>query len=88
MTCNNVMTLLRENKDSLIAVLEAFVHDPLLVWYLKAQRDAHPERVLRRIATENNLSETTRGTEMNPQAMRVLSRIQKKLAGESQLAPD
>ena len=29
-----VMTVLRENRDSLIAVLEAFVHDPLLSWRL------------------------------------------------------
>ena len=28
------MTVLRENRDSLIAVLEAFVHDPLLSWRL------------------------------------------------------
>jgi FKBP12-rapamycin complex-associated protein len=29
MTCERVMTLLRENKESLLAVLEAFVYDPL-----------------------------------------------------------
>ena len=28
----NVMQVLRNNKDSLLAVLEAFVHDPLLNW--------------------------------------------------------
>jgi len=31
-TCQNVMTVLREHSDSLMAVLEAFVHDPLLNW--------------------------------------------------------
>ena len=29
-TCNVVMRVLRQNKDSLMAVLEAFVYDPLL----------------------------------------------------------
>ena len=33
-TCNSVMMVLRENKDSLMAVLEAFVYDPLLNWRL------------------------------------------------------
>ena len=33
-TCENVMRVMRENKESLMAVLEAFVHDPLLNWRL------------------------------------------------------
>ncbi|KAG0200191.1 phosphatidylinositol kinase- protein kinase tor1 [Mortierella sp. GBA30] len=31
-TCENVMRVLRENKESVMAVLEAFVHDPLINW--------------------------------------------------------
>ncbi|CAG0917860.1 unnamed protein product [Notodromas monacha] len=34
MTCQSVMNVLRKNKDSVMAVLEAFVHDPLLNWRL------------------------------------------------------
>ena len=34
MTCESVMTVLRKNKDSLMAVLEAFVYDPLFNWCL------------------------------------------------------
>ncbi|XP_064642053.1 serine/threonine-protein kinase mTOR-like isoform X1 [Lineus longissimus] len=34
MTCKRVMEVLRENKDSVMAVLEAFVYDPLLNWRL------------------------------------------------------
>ncbi|BFZ23557.1 hypothetical protein BsWGS_26596 [Bradybaena similaris] len=37
-TCQKVMAVLRENKESLMAVLEAFVYDPLLSWRLV---DAH-----------------------------------------------
>ncbi|EGC32838.1 protein kinase, atypical group [Dictyostelium purpureum] len=33
-TCEAVMTVLRNNKESLMAVLEAFVHDPLINWRL------------------------------------------------------
>jgi FKBP12-rapamycin complex-associated protein len=33
-TCENVMRVLRGNKDSLMAVLEAFVYDPLISWRL------------------------------------------------------
>ncbi|KAL7721887.1 Serine/threonine-protein kinase TOR [Entamoeba marina] len=34
LTCEKVMTVLRQNKDSLMAVLEAFVYDPLIVTIL------------------------------------------------------
>jgi FKBP12-rapamycin complex-associated protein len=33
-TCEAVMKVLRENKESLMAVLEAFMHDPLMHWRL------------------------------------------------------
>merc|ERR1719410_2736261 len=33
-TCESTMEVLRRNKDSLMAVLEAFVYDPLLNWRL------------------------------------------------------
>ncbi|CAG8961215.1 hypothetical protein HYFRA_00013271 [Hymenoscyphus fraxineus] len=39
-TCENVMRVLRDNKESLMAVLEAFIHDPLLNWRLTS--DASP----------------------------------------------
>jgi hypothetical protein len=34
LTCEKVMKVLRENNDSLVATLEAFVHDPLISWRL------------------------------------------------------
>ncbi|RWS29930.1 hypothetical protein B4U80_02742 [Leptotrombidium deliense] len=39
-TCAKIMQVLRKNKDSLMAVLEAFVYDPLLNWRLV---DAQPK---------------------------------------------
>lgn len=38
-TCESVMGVLRHNKDSLMAVLEAFVYDPLLNWRLLDNAD-------------------------------------------------
>lgn len=39
-TCEIVMRVLRENRESLMAVLEAFVYDPLLNWRLLTASDA------------------------------------------------
>ena len=33
-TCESVIRVLRENKESVMAVLEAFVYDPLINWRL------------------------------------------------------
>lgn len=38
LTCENVMGVLREHRDSVIAVLEAFVHDPLIDWFVKVRQ--------------------------------------------------
>ncbi|KAK4993720.1 phosphatidylinositol kinase-related protein kinase tor1 [Elasticomyces elasticus] len=38
-TCEHVMRVLRENKESLMAVLEAFIHDPLLTWRLNNREE-------------------------------------------------
>ncbi|KAH0559920.1 hypothetical protein GP486_003558 [Trichoglossum hirsutum] len=41
-TCEAVMRVLRDNKESLMAVLEAFLHDPLMHWRL-GNRESPPE---------------------------------------------
>jgi len=41
-TCEAVMRVLRDNQESLMAVLEAFIHDPLLNWRL-GNRESPPE---------------------------------------------
>ena len=38
-TCESVMNVLRDNKDILMAMLEAFVHDPLINWRLLSTED-------------------------------------------------
>jgi len=36
-TCERTMSVLRDNRDSLVAMLEAFVYDPLISWRLLGQ---------------------------------------------------
>ena len=40
MTCESVMEVLRSHRDSVMAVLEAFVYDPLLNWRLMDGNDS------------------------------------------------
>lgn len=47
-TCENVMRVLRTNKDSVMAMLEAFVHDPLINWRLLNTTEATTEAALAR----------------------------------------
>lgn len=42
-TCENTMRVLRENKESVMAVLEAFVHDPLINWRLFGNGQCSPD---------------------------------------------
>ena len=37
-TCEHVMRVLRDNKESLMAILEAFAYDPLINWGLISQQ--------------------------------------------------
>jgi len=54
-TSVNVMKVLRKNRDSLMALLEAFVHDPLINWRLvdadKLEQAAQAKRVQKRTET-------------------------------------
>lgn len=42
-TCENVMRVMRNNADSVVAVLEAFVHDPLIDWFVKDRKGNNRE---------------------------------------------
>ena len=57
MTCEHVMDVLRKNRDSLMAVLEAFVHDPLLNWRL-VENNNNNEQTIPLAATINRSPQT------------------------------
>ena len=61
MTCQKVMSVLRENKESLMAVLEAFVYDPLLSWGLT---DAHKTKAVGKGGSKSGLSVVSQRTIM------------------------
>ncbi|TPX35002.1 hypothetical protein SmJEL517_g02512 [Synchytrium microbalum] len=76
-TCENVMRVLRENKDSLMAVLEAFVYDPLINWRLaNNSRNDAPEND--HIPAEG---EQARPEALNARALAVITRVSNKLTG-------
>ncbi|CAF3785120.1 unnamed protein product, partial [Rotaria sp. Silwood1] len=56
MTCEYVMDVLRKNRDSLMAVLEASVHDPLLSWRLLKNNNNEQSATLSIVS--NHLPET------------------------------
>lgn len=71
-TCENVMQVLRTNKDSVMAMMEAFVHDPLINWRLfnfnevpqmSTLTSTHAPPVVNtdEASTSNNLQQPQRG---------------------------
>ena len=76
-TSEKVMLVLRSNKDSVMAMLEAFVHDPLINWRLlqktdteevKKESQADPEEALneRAVAVMKRLSDKLTGRDFSP----------------------
>jgi FKBP12-rapamycin complex-associated protein len=86
-TCNAVMKVLRQNKDSLMAVLEAFVYDPLLNWRLVDDPNTSKKA---KFSSDN--AESTDGVvdghfsdpkpeELNKKALQIIQRVRDKLTG-------
>lgn len=50
-TCEHVMRLLRDNEESLMAILEAFAYDPLINWGFELPTTMEPERAQQRRAS-------------------------------------
>ncbi|KAI8593944.1 armadillo-type protein [Geranomyces variabilis] len=78
-TCENVMGVLRDNKDSLMAVLEAFVYDPLINWRLLSTASPKPDaKPMRQPNIETDLSDEPSQTR-NFQASRRMQRNENEL---------
>ncbi|KAI9341687.1 FAT domain-containing protein [Obelidium mucronatum] len=75
LACEEVMRVLRDNKDSLMAVLEAFVHDPLLNWRLLSTPS--PLRV-----HESHEILAVEAEGLNARAVTAITRVEKKLTGK------
>lgn len=84
-TAENTMRVLRDNRESVLALLEAFVHDPLISWRLVTDVDpAAEQRAPDAHEHEAEASSGVRGSEgeaRNQRALEVVRRIQNKLTG-------
>jgi phosphatidylinositol kinase/protein kinase (PI-3 family) len=67
-TCERTMTVLRESRDSLVAMLEAFVYDPLISWRLigDTEKNENGERIARALDELRGSTPNTNGTSSNP----------------------
>ena len=92
-SCEVSMEVLRENRESLMAVLEAFVYDPLIAWRLNAtnqpggrvaEAGAEDEYAKQRKSKANEteiLNEADRAEVKNDRALQIIDRVRRKLTG-------
>ncbi|RKP27125.1 armadillo-type protein [Syncephalis pseudoplumigaleata] len=82
-TCENTMRVLRENKESLMAVLEAFVYDPLINWRLMTNHPSPRQgRMCMHVMKYKDREEAFNKPEaLNERAVHVITRVSKKLTG-------
>ena len=83
-TSEKVMLVLRSNKDSVMAMLEAFVHDPLINWRLLQKTDTEEVK-----SKESGAEGTSVDPEevLNERAVAVMKRLGDKLTGRD-FSPD
>lgn len=92
-SCEVSMEVLRDNKESLMAVLEAFVYDPLINWRLTAGATPGGRQDVEEVepyagprgggrADERDiLQEADKPEVMNDKALQVIERVRRKLTG-------
>ena len=88
-TCESVMNVMRQNEDSLMAILEAFVHDPLMNWKLleKTNLESSRENVAPELlgvdsfVGEEEEEEGDQSNQTSAKAAAVIKRVRDKLTG-------
>ncbi|KAJ1824414.1 serine/threonine-protein kinase M1, partial [Coemansia sp. RSA 2599] len=73
-TCEMTLSLLRDNRDALMSVLESFLHDPLVEWSRRTTRAS-------RQAAASTVIAKGGANQPNEQAAKCLSTINRKLQG-------
>lgn len=76
LTCQRVMRVLRDNRDSVMAMLEAFVYDPLISWRL-LKNDRLTEKTGENSGAVGNLS---RGNSIDESSKSPLDKVRELLA--------
>ncbi|KAI5638456.1 phosphatidylinositol 3- and 4-kinase domain-containing protein [Phthorimaea operculella] len=89
-TCESVMEVLHRHKDSVMAVLEAFVYDPLLNWRLidagrrsrdNTDTDTASPQPKSRVHLANETLDQPAETNLNKRALAIVNRVRDKLTG-------
>lgn len=81
-TCENSMRVLRDNKESIMAVLEAFIHDPLINWRLVAKaKGTGKDRGKGGAVAEMNPMDDDANEAVNARGKQVVERVSQKLTG-------
>ncbi|EOD03942.1 putative target of rapamycin protein [Emiliania huxleyi CCMP1516] len=83
-TCEGAMRALRRHRSSVLAMLEAFLYDPLVHWNLDGAERGSAKRVSSRASLDGGEARggAARGDKvMHAQALRVLRRVKSKLDG-------
>eukprot|EP01155_Anaeramoeba_flamelloides_P010974 Anaeramoba_flamelloidesa326854_59.p1 GENE.a326854_59~~a326854_59.p1 ORF type:complete len:975 (+),score=216.26 a326854_59:235-3159(+) len=82
-TCLNSMKVIRDNKDSLMALLEAFVYDPLINWFLDRESSQTTQQKLRKMVKAGSgfFYYDSYDQSLNEEALKVIERISNKLTG-------
>ncbi|CAN8288398.1 unnamed protein product [Cochlearia groenlandica] len=85
-TCENVMQVLRDNKDSVMAMMEAFVHDPLINWRFFNFNEASQVAMIGNnnpnVPTLQSVNVPEDANEvLNERAVAVMARMSDKLTG-------
>lgn len=75
LTCERVLRLLRNNHDSILAVLESFVYDPVLNWRLTESSVGRPAELAEVVAAASEQQQLT-GSHSD-----AISRVKAKLTG-------
>ncbi|CAF1458889.1 unnamed protein product [Adineta ricciae] len=81
MTCEHVMAVLRKNRDSLMAVLEAFIHDPLLNWRLLSEPNSTTSSLSTIYEEEHENRSVAQQQSLDIQTVEVINRVRDKLTG-------
>ena len=94
--CENVLQLLRDNKDTLMSVLDAFIHDPLVEWEDEKRKMVRPPslsplysstvlttppRAQEREASRQSVNTVKASVDLRMLAKNALLPIEKKLKG-------
>jgi phosphatidylinositol kinase/protein kinase (PI-3 family) len=88
-TCERTMIVLRESRDSLVAMLEAFVYDPLISWrFVEVSATETPERLFLGVDEMRAASSSHPLEEENENGIGVVSGVPIDLNGRSSIMND